>query len=407
MDSKTFVDEHINELYHHGIKDQKWYNRRFQYSDGSLTPLGRIRYGVGNSRKASNKNADRVANVVRGTSSKDISNPSIAAKGKEFVRKKVFPTTAEKTEKIKNKQAKMEEKLAKQQAANDLQQKKVDLKNLKAEERRLKKERKQSIGDLVKDKEREQRKKIGKETLSDKIDRYNKMTDQDIRNQIDRLKNQITLQELEKRSKQSIGRRFVEDTAKNVAKEALLVGFKSLATNAGKNSAQSFSKNVIDPLFDPKARKEYEENKKALSDYRKQEQKKAAAESKREAQEAKINKMAEQNARTRKRESERLEQIKSSNTKDSKRLSEKLDQYRKEIDQNKQYINQVMDAMKQDEARYKQAASDINKNRNTNVRTITYSEYKDILESLNNRKQLPETKQLALPEKSSASKSSK
>lgn len=33
-----------NELYHHGIKDQKWGVRRFQYEDGSLTPAGRERY---------------------------------------------------------------------------------------------------------------------------------------------------------------------------------------------------------------------------------------------------------------------------------------------------------------------------------------------------------------------------
>lgn len=33
-------------LMHHGIKGQKWYRRRFQNEDGSLTPEGRIRYGV-------------------------------------------------------------------------------------------------------------------------------------------------------------------------------------------------------------------------------------------------------------------------------------------------------------------------------------------------------------------------
>ena len=32
------------ELYHHGIKGQKWGVRRFQYADGSLTPQGRRRY---------------------------------------------------------------------------------------------------------------------------------------------------------------------------------------------------------------------------------------------------------------------------------------------------------------------------------------------------------------------------
>lgn len=39
-----------NELSHHGIKDQKWGLRRFQNPDGSLTPAGRERYGVGKER---------------------------------------------------------------------------------------------------------------------------------------------------------------------------------------------------------------------------------------------------------------------------------------------------------------------------------------------------------------------
>lgn len=39
-----------NELTHYGIKDQKWGLRRFQNPDGSLTPAGRERYGVGKER---------------------------------------------------------------------------------------------------------------------------------------------------------------------------------------------------------------------------------------------------------------------------------------------------------------------------------------------------------------------
>lgn len=39
------MDYYSNELYHHGIKGQKWGVRRFQYSDGTLTPQGRKRYG--------------------------------------------------------------------------------------------------------------------------------------------------------------------------------------------------------------------------------------------------------------------------------------------------------------------------------------------------------------------------
>lgn len=39
--------ESSNELYHHGIKGQKWGRRRFQNSDGSLTAAGRKRYSGG------------------------------------------------------------------------------------------------------------------------------------------------------------------------------------------------------------------------------------------------------------------------------------------------------------------------------------------------------------------------
>lgn len=45
------------ELYHHGIKGQKHGKRRYQNPDGSLTPEGRIHYGVGMKR----------AKVVTGT----------------------------------------------------------------------------------------------------------------------------------------------------------------------------------------------------------------------------------------------------------------------------------------------------------------------------------------------------
>lgn len=39
-------------LQHSGIKDMKWGRRRFQNPDGSLTPAGRLRYGVGGPRNS-------------------------------------------------------------------------------------------------------------------------------------------------------------------------------------------------------------------------------------------------------------------------------------------------------------------------------------------------------------------
>ena len=38
------MNQYQAELYHHGIKGQKWGVRRFQNSDGSLTKAGRERY---------------------------------------------------------------------------------------------------------------------------------------------------------------------------------------------------------------------------------------------------------------------------------------------------------------------------------------------------------------------------
>lgn len=53
MSNGSFIGE--NELYHHGIKGQKWGVRRYQNEDGSLTAAGRKRYSDDESPSSDNK----------------------------------------------------------------------------------------------------------------------------------------------------------------------------------------------------------------------------------------------------------------------------------------------------------------------------------------------------------------
>ena len=58
---------YTDEIYHHGIKGQKWGVRRFQNKDGSLTPAGKERYYVDNDLStAITKNSDGSYTVPTG-----------------------------------------------------------------------------------------------------------------------------------------------------------------------------------------------------------------------------------------------------------------------------------------------------------------------------------------------------
>lgn len=49
-----------NELYHHGTKGQKWGVRRYQNADGSLTPAGQKRYARDQRENAGKKKGNKV-----------------------------------------------------------------------------------------------------------------------------------------------------------------------------------------------------------------------------------------------------------------------------------------------------------------------------------------------------------
>lgn len=58
----TYEIIHTDELYHHGIKGQKWGIRRYQNPDGSLTSEGKARYSTGDlSKIAYKKSRDMIS----------------------------------------------------------------------------------------------------------------------------------------------------------------------------------------------------------------------------------------------------------------------------------------------------------------------------------------------------------
>ena len=100
-----------DELSHHGILGQKHGIRRFQYSDGSLTPAGRLRYGVGGER---GKAAPKAKGVSKAASSKDQERAAARAK-------RIEARQAKKAARIAEKNARKEEERKREQDAKELQ----------------------------------------------------------------------------------------------------------------------------------------------------------------------------------------------------------------------------------------------------------------------------------------------
>ena len=169
-------------LAHHGTKGMKWGQRRYQNSDGSLTALGRARYGVGAARTKASGTIKKIGTAIR---------------------KKVAPTNAE-----------LNAQIRKQRSKNLNAQKRAELKELK---------------------KGHDPKQDSKSKASGTHKKYYEMTDKEIQERINRLTNEVKLADLEFQTSLTPGQRFIYGQVKNGLGEGIKNVTQSAVTKAGKS----------------------------------------------------------------------------------------------------------------------------------------------------------------------------
>lgn len=183
-------------LAHHGTKGMKWGERKYQNPDGSLTPLGRVHYGVGKAREGVGKAVSSIAKTVR---------------------KKVAPTNAELNAQIRRQKSK----------------------NLNKEKRRqLKELKKGTNADAVSSSDRNR--------LKGQHKRFSEMSDDEIKSRINRLESEIKLADLERTKNMGPGMRLVDSALKEVAKESIKKLVTKAITDAGSKAIDGWLKDSDD-----------------------------------------------------------------------------------------------------------------------------------------------------------------
>lgn len=234
MTDKYFSHDDFNDfLMHHGTKGQKWGHRQYQNKDGSLTPLGRVHYGVGAARKAVGKGASAVGKGM--------------AKGASAIGKAI--------RKKNNKQTDAE-------LDAELDRAKVNY------ERKKKRE-------LI-------------DALNGKKKKVSDMTDQEVIDMINRYKNEKQLKNLKKDANKSRARLYIEEAARKGLASAVENTTRNLLSNIGQGVVDSadteYNKSKRAKETSENRLKEYE-NKEKLNKLKKGE-KDASEELKKQAQDA-------------------------------------------------------------------------------------------------------------------------
>ena len=151
-----------DELYHHGVKGQKKGLRRYQYPNGSLTPLGREHYGYGPARIDPRDPADRriaklkaIGQTIKGYVTRDyrarFKRDSVTKRAEAALKKELDEREKKAEEKSKAKETAAKEKADKKEEAKkeseEKKQAKLESKKREAEEKAKKAEEEKKLAE--------------------------------------------------------------------------------------------------------------------------------------------------------------------------------------------------------------------------------------------------------------------
>lgn len=289
----------VKYIAHYGITGQEWYKRRFQNPDGSLTPLGRARYGVGEARKkageaikAAPKKAGaavkaapkKISRAVKKTASdlkRDNREASAAAKKRRAqVKQERFEAKMrrrqEKAERLARKMIDRESKTTLRELKEGLEESKIEAARKKVEALTAKQDRIKELAELKEQQKqlKSSMKDVKKQAIKDAHKKLSKndiryLTDEQLAARIERLKQEKTLAELEfdratptwlaKMGEATLN--AATDTVKTVGKEALAkvgkkwLGLDEIAPDTPKTRAQKLQ----DTLSEMRAKKDLDD----------------------------------------------------------------------------------------------------------------------------------------------------
>ena len=238
----------LNYIAHHGTKGMKWYTRLYQNKDGSLTPLGRVHYGVGEARKKAGEavksapkkageviksTPKKVSSAVKKTTSdlkRDYREARAASKQRRAQAKKEraearIQRRKERAERIALKLAERESKTTLRDIKEQYDESKLSAARKRVEALSLKQDRVRELADLKAQEKylKSSMKKVERDAKRDAKKRYSRndiknLSDEELNARVKRLETEIKLASLEAQRnapQMTAGAKWIKDSVGN------------------------------------------------------------------------------------------------------------------------------------------------------------------------------------------------